>query len=393
MLDLNWILSPFPKAHFFSDYWQLKPGLLVSKSNGIFEKIFDRKSVEHIIEFCQPKPPSIRISSTSNNGDPEIPFTPNGRINVDHVRKAYLGGQTIILNSVEDYDPNIAMLARSLEVEMNARVQVNCYLTPPASQGFQAHYDTHDVLVMQMEGTKRWKIYGADIACPLHEMIDGGPRPTEDCQKPTELVLQPGDVLYIPRGWVHEAEALDTSSLHITLGIHPPLLKDLMHSAIDILATRFPELRQVLPLGPLAPEENQVEMNERFSAAVQLLQTDGIVQKATVAVDDHILRRGRSGGDGRLFEDAENIAGLTRATKLERRSTVPCRLVSIDNQAGLQFLNSLIKGPEEFREALHYVSSTSVPFQISDLPGLEAPHQLALASTLVSDGLCRIHSV
>jgi hypothetical protein len=103
-----------------------------------------------------------------------------------------------------------------------------------------------------------------------------------------------------------------------------------------------------------------------------------------------LLRRGRSGGDGHLFQDIENLRGLTSDSLLERRTDLPCRVLKIDDGVGLQFLYGLIRGPEVFKAAMNFVATQTEPFVISDLPGLPADHQLLFASSLVTDGLCRL---
>ncbi len=390
MFNLSWLLSPFAKTVFFEEVWQVVPKILSAGRSGYFEPLFSKHAVERVIEFCQPRPPSIRVHSATSDQQVEVPFSPDGRINVDRLRKLYFQGQTVILNSVEDFDPCVARLARSIETEMGARVQVNSYLTPPSAQGFRPHYDTHDVLVAQIEGEKRWKVYGSDSVCPLNEMVDGGPDLRKSTQPPEEIHLKPGDVLYIPRGWVHEATTNQIASLHLTIGIHPPLGKDLLNAAIEALVGRYPELREALPVGPLnVPEKRECLVN-RFAQLVELFSTHATADEAARVIDDQLLRRGRSGGDGHLFKDIEQIHCLKSDTTLERRLSIPCRVVRTDDGAGLQFLNGLIKGPANFEVAMDFVASNTAPFRVSDIPGLLEDHQFLFASSLISDGLCRL---
>src|SRR5215204_2736291 len=173
MLGIDWLLSPYDKNVFFEEIWQKRPEALATGRAGYFEGVFSKEEVERIIEFAQPRPPLIKLSSASSDDWTEVPFSPNGRIDIDQLRKLYLQGETVILRKVEDFSPAIARLARAIETEMGARVQVNSYLTPPSAQAFPAHYDTHDVLVAQIQGEKLWKVYGSDSVCPLNEMHAG----------------------------------------------------------------------------------------------------------------------------------------------------------------------------------------------------------------------------
>jgi bifunctional lysine-specific demethylase and histidyl-hydroxylase NO66 len=392
MLDLDWLLHPAAADRFYESVWQTQPTMMATDRPGYFSGLFSKRAVERILEHSQPRHPSIRIASAAQDGSIELPLSPNGRINIDQLRKLYLKGNTLIINSIEDFDPNVAQLARTIEVDMGARVQVNAYLTPPSAQGFRAHYDTHDVLVAQIEGTKRWKVYGADAACPLNELVDGDPRRRLSAAAPHQLNLVSGDVLYIPRGWIHEAMTEKVASLHLTISIHPPLAKDLLQAALDAMVQKLPQLREALPIGPLGAAANLRKLQTHFVRLLELFAAQASLAEATASIDDQMLRRGRTGGDGHLFSDAEKLDTIRAETLLERRSNLPCRVVPIDEGVALQFLNSLVKGPASFEMAMRFVASQATAFAVSDLPGLSAEHQLVFATTLVMDGLCRLCS-
>lgn len=390
MLDLSWLLEPFDKETFYREVWQKKPMVLATGRNGHLQELFSGEAMERAIEFGQPRPPAIRLSAASSNEKAQVPYGSNGRVDFDKLRKLYLNGQTVILNTVEDFDPSVAGLARSIETEMGARVQVNAYLTPASAQGFRAHYDTHDVLVAQIQGEKLWRIYGSDSVCPLNEMTDGDPRLRESANPPEQIHLLPGDILYIPRGWIHEAETAKTASLHLTLGIHPPLGKDLLFSALDTLVGRYPELREALPIGLLRTAADHGALTKRFAELMALFTQNASVTDAANAIDDNLLRRGRSGGDGHLFSDVNSLRELSGETVIERRTNIPCRSVKSGDGVALQFLNGVITGPSQFENAMRFVEVQTAPFAISDLPDLAPDHQLALGLSLVTDGLCRL---
>lgn len=387
--DLDWLLAPRSGRWFLDTVWQTRPTLVATGRPGHFDGLFSKAAVEHILEFAQPRHPSLRITSVGEPAPTDIPLRPDGRIDIDKVRRLYAAGKTLILNNVEDVHADVALLARRLETDLGARVQINAYLTPPGAQGFAAHYDTHDVLVAHIAGEKIWRIQGAEAACPLHELTDGDPRLRSTAEPPWQPRLVPGDLLYIPRGWIHEAVTQTSASLHLTISIHPPLAVDLLQAALDGLVRRYAGMRAALPPGPLAGQRQRLaplfeELVARFGAEAQL-------DDAIASIDDQLLRRGRTGGEGRLFDDAEALAQLSGSSWLERRQHLPCRLVpEADGGMGVQFLNSLIKGPPEFATALAFVADSIVPFRVDALPGLPPTHQLVLANSLVGDGLCRL---
>ena len=127
-------------------------------------------------------------------------------------------GATIVLQALHVSWHPLAVFCRALEEALGHGVQANAYYTPRGSQGFAVHHDTHDVLILQVAGEKRWLLYDPLLELPLkHQRYSAAlgehGEPTDD------LVLRAGDSLYLPRGWLHQAETSETDSLHLTVGI------------------------------------------------------------------------------------------------------------------------------------------------------------------------------
>ena len=103
-------------------------------------------------------------------------------------------------------------------------MQANAYVTPPQNQGFSDHYDVHDVFVLQLEGEKRWFVHEPVLDSPLRDQpwTDRRAAVQRAAAEPPliEAVLEPGDCLYLPRGFLHAATALGGVSTHLTLGVH-----------------------------------------------------------------------------------------------------------------------------------------------------------------------------
>ncbi len=144
---------------------------------------------------------------------------------------AYLAGTSIVWNHAEAASPKVAELCQNLQQPPFPHAYANAYLTPPNSQTVPAHADDRDVLVFQLVGTKHWKVYETvPIPHPYpHEQVGkaGLPVPESVLQGPMAFdgCLFPGDVLYLPRGMVHEASTDSAStnsqdlSFHITVAL------------------------------------------------------------------------------------------------------------------------------------------------------------------------------
>jgi hypothetical protein len=140
-------------------------------------------------------------------------------------------GATLILDAVNELSPPLQRLCAGLADEFSASCQTNLYACWGATQGFDVHWDDHDVFVVQVEGTKRWALYGPTRAHPLRKDVSGEHRRPE--QPIEEVVLGPGDMLYLPRGYWHAAVGMDIPSLHLTIGLSRRTGVDFLHWLAD----------------------------------------------------------------------------------------------------------------------------------------------------------------
>jgi hypothetical protein len=126
-------------------------------------------------------------------------------------------GATLVLDAVNEFGGALQALCDGLANEFTAASQTNLYACWGTSQGFDVHWDDHDVFVIQLEGTKHWQLYGATRKAPLRKDVSHDHlRPAEPHE---EIVLEAGDMLYLPRGYWHAASGLGVPSLHLTVGL------------------------------------------------------------------------------------------------------------------------------------------------------------------------------
>jgi len=195
----------------------------------------------------------------------------NDQIIDDQVMRLYAEGATLVLQGLHRLWPPLIDYSRRLGAELRRPLQVNAYLTPPGSQGFSTHYDTHDVFVLQVDGTKRWRLHEPVLADPLEKQAWGGHADevaaTALGEPALDVVLEPGDALYLPRGWLHSAEALGHRSLHLTLGVRA-LTRYAVVEELLALAAGDARLRATLPyaVDVADPETIEPELTETVEA-------------------------------------------------------------------------------------------------------------------------------
>jgi hypothetical protein len=129
-------------------------------------------------------------------------------------------GGTLILDTINMFDPTLEIACRALGWWTGETVSVNAYLAVGDTAGFATHWDDHDVLCLQVAGSKSWEVRGPSRRAPMY-------RDTEQNLEPPDEVLwsgtmNPGDVMHIPRGFWHAATRVgmgDGLSMHLTFGI------------------------------------------------------------------------------------------------------------------------------------------------------------------------------
>jgi hypothetical protein len=257
-------------------------------------------------------------------------------------------------------------------VELGQPVQANAYYTPRRSQGFAVHHDTHDVFVLQVAGRKHWRVYEPLLELPLKHQR-WSPSLGAPGEPVLELTLGPGDTLYLPRGWLHEALTSAEDSLHLTVGVNA-------HTWVDALRAALDECEEDVEFRRSVPADGELE-------------TDLLARLGERLVPDEVARRARARLvstrrpilDGQLAE-VRGLAELRVDTPVERRPTV---IADLDGTT-LSFEGKRVSFPEHVREELEAVVAADGPFTAADLPGdLDDESRLVLVRRLIREGFLR----
>ena len=195
--------------------------------------------------------PRIAMADEARHGSAGVPedefALPDGRVDLPRMLARFDQGASLVISQFHETHPPLAHFCRGLERLFLHAVQSNIYLTPPAAQGFRTHFDTHDVLVLQVEGRKRWRVWdGERIERPTRRTPWPGNMPP--IGEPHLVMLEPGDSLFIPRGVMHDA-ATDAGerSLHATIGFMETSWAQAIRVLLDEAETLDPVLRESLP--------------------------------------------------------------------------------------------------------------------------------------------------
>lgn len=158
-----------------------------------------------------------------------------------------------MLNPQTFYDP-VWKLCATLQEFFGCMVGTNCYLTPPGTQGFAPHFDDVDVFILQLEGKKRWRLYEPRTVGETLPRFSSKNFGQDEIGDPCmDVVLEAGDMLYMPRGTIHQGNCFpEHHSLHITvscyqLNSYGDLLDKVVPAALQSAVEEDVDFRRGLP--------------------------------------------------------------------------------------------------------------------------------------------------
>jgi ribosomal protein L16 Arg81 hydroxylase len=382
--SLAWLLAPLSVDTFVDEIWAGEHYHIKRGCPGYFDDLLPKPStVDELLELFRREPSAVRLVRGADKKGSDNYLLADGSLDLVGIRNDFADGYTIVLDAVEQYVRAVGTLARSIEVELDFPIQVNTYITPPEQRGLAPHYDDHDVLILQIQGSKTWHLYvGADrppreIQRELEKavVIDGLPAPTD-------VHLQAGDVLYVPRGRVHDAETASEQSIHLTVGIHAPTVLMLAIGALYSQSFRDDRLNARLPARHLQDADLDATLESLVREAVETVQDPDAIAGGLGLLADGMVKRGRCPPVGQIA-DVKAIDGRTLVAKYQPLFS---RVKAIDGGVALQFASLSINAASDHEAAMRFVSGSTQPFRVAELPGLRPAQQTDLARTLIVSG-------
>jgi hypothetical protein len=290
-------------------------------------------------------------------------------------------GATIAWYSLPQVVPDFRIACASLSAALTGPSDAILFLTPENSQGFRVHVDPLEVFVVQLHGSKAWRVWP-----PLR------PRPLVGRELPREprgpaaleAELRPGDVLYLPWGAPHEAAAGDATSMHLSFTVKPQRWHDLVMGAVS----------HALAAGP---DEDDLPSHERASLPDELRERLRLLGEQLEELDAPTVL-------AQIFAEAQSTVGeleyfgsrtaqaapVTAATALVRRAPLSLAAVDDDGRVHFEVNQHAYSLPSAARGALRHVA-TNERLRAGDLAvGLSEKQALSLARRLVDIGLLRV---
>ena len=269
---MQWLLSPMEMDKFLDDVFERRAALIRRTNNKhYYGDIMSTSDIERLLERGLKYGTEVdvtlykdskRLTINSNNA---VDIKKGSDIEIDAGSEGTIADPKVVwqrfqkdLCSVRILHPqrfldSIWRFVAALDNFWMCPVGSNAYLTPPQSQGFAPHWDDIDAFILQLEGQKRWRLYAPTSSSHILPM-----RSSRDFNRDElgdvilDVVLEPGDLLYLPRGMVHEAETVgEKASLHLTISAnqdrsYAALLQEILPRAVAMAAQKNVALRQTV---------------------------------------------------------------------------------------------------------------------------------------------------
>jgi bifunctional lysine-specific demethylase and histidyl-hydroxylase NO66 len=365
-------------GRFVDAYWGRAPLYRPGADATAFADLFSLGDVDHIVSSTTPRYPAFRMVKEGKQLDRRS-YTRSGRVGGQplddladprRVYELFQGGATLVLQSLHRFWPPLTRFGRDLELALTHPVQVNAYVTPPASQGLGVHHDEHDVFVLQLYGRKRWDVHDPD----------GRP---EDRLVVAELA--PGDSLYIPQRFPHAARTTETASVHLTVGVVPTTWADVLrHEVISAMEDALSD--EPLPAGfAVDPSGLTAGVAEQLAEVRQRL--DKLDPNAIAAAAADRFWSSRPPLLAGQLQQLLALEGIGEDTVVRRRPGVVCRLRQRENRLEVLLGDRVLHMPARLAPVMRMVLARD-RLAVGDLAGhLDPPSRLVLVRRLIREGL------
>lgn len=252
-MNLEWLLYPFDKQAFLDHYLEQQP-LVISRNNPhYFEELLTLYDLNELMSRAENLG---RLDVVVVNAGKKYQLTDYAQVetvgnvhiksllSISKVLQLLIQDKaTIIINqAINEWLP-LRTLAANYAQELNTMPGANIFIAPPKAECFGAHFDEHDLFILQIYGSKHWRIYENPIFLPLEPQNE---RYFDFSRLKLlyEIDLQQGDILYLPRGFVHDVTTTDMASVHISFGGQHLTWANIIRSFVTKLAKNNQLLRQ-----------------------------------------------------------------------------------------------------------------------------------------------------
>ena len=387
MFDIKTLFDPIGLDVFLSEYFEKKPLVIKRNSPAFYDELITLNEIDDVLFSQKLHAPGFRLVNSKTDSFPDTStFCHKGTSIINPLKfvQGYAEGHTLAMAGFHNQHVKTRNFCFELENLFGHPFQTNFYLTPADSKGFSPHWDSHDVIVLQISGNKVWKFYENSVVLAdanLKFEKDGF-----DAGKVIEeFTLEEGDLLYIPRGITHDAYTDKSHSLHVTTGLLGYTWAQYLIESIVHLSKQDSNFRKFIPLGALHTSE------EDYKETLRLLLSEMANELATktgLKRFESTLKEKQNNCCSNLLLEVMNLNKIDPTSLFTKRKNSTAYLKAKEEIIALTFNDTLLEFPLYCEASLNFILTNNLPFSLDDVPGeLDNDGKLVLVKKLVKEGL------
>lgn len=217
---LEELVAPLTEAEFLVFLRERRLVHLRAASNRSYAPLMGWDALRRLIEQGDyPRRPDYFRVAKESVPAPAGLWMADGKVNLTRLEECLADGFSIIVTHIEQHVPALGVLCQNLSARLQESTYVGAIITTGAEGAFRLHYDFEDLIILQVEGTKRWQISGPPVPNPVRGMAK---QPIPQAPPVFDEVLEPGDLLFVPAGYWHHCQTMSGRSIHLGVFLIPP---------------------------------------------------------------------------------------------------------------------------------------------------------------------------
>jgi ribosomal protein L16 Arg81 hydroxylase len=277
-LTLADLVSPLTESEFLGLLRRRELAYRPGANGDRYAPLLGWPALRRIIEadnYSSKRSDDIRVTKESVMVPAERWMT-KGKVDAAKLEEFLAKGFSIVVVHLDEHVPALAAVCEEIRSRTLEGSFVGAVVTSGTGAGaFKVHYDPEDLVILQVEGTKRWQIFGPPVSNPVRQMPKQSPPETEPI---FDEVIEPGDLLFVPGGNWHHCESGLSTSVHLGIFFLPPTS---WHAANEVLRSFLSKELFRTPLtrldGASALEEVEAEVKSRLIERIRELKLNEFV--------------------------------------------------------------------------------------------------------------------
>ncbi|XP_053604403.1 bifunctional lysine-specific demethylase and histidyl-hydroxylase NO66 [Plodia interpunctella] len=393
----KWMIAPYDPNVFLNRVWEKKPLHIARNKSKYYRELISTPIIDKMlrndnIQFTK------NIDITSYVDGKRETHNPEGRAHPYIVWDYYMNGCSIRLLNPQTYMQKLHLLNATLQEFFNSFVGANAYLTPPDSQGFAPHYDDIEAFILQSEGKKHWRVYKPRTDEEVLPRVSSKNFDQDEIGEPIlEVTLEAGDMLYLPRGYIHQGVTIEGEhSLHVTVSMYQKhswadLFEKMIPAALQLAITENVDFRKGLPFDiydnfGLVNSDVNTPRRKEIEVLVKSL-FDKIKEK--LPIDEAVDQMNKNYQHDALppvLSDLEKAVTVYSDNDVVMKDGRVINRVEIGLDTKIRLLRkNILRMVSEDRIRLYYYVENSLEYHGSELPYLEIEEECAPAiETLIT---------